>query len=84
VRNFFYNEHEFQGVIMRIGFYQFAPRFGEPEQNLNALVAALAGAEADLIVAPELALSGYLFTRREEVEEMASCSTARLSLDRKV
>jgi predicted amidohydrolase len=56
---------------MRIGFFQFAPRFGQPEANLKALVAALTGAEADLIVAPELALSGYLFTRREEVEEMA-------------
>jgi predicted amidohydrolase len=56
---------------MRIGFFQFAPCFGEPEQNLNTLVSALSGAEADLIVAPELALSGYLFTRREEVEGMA-------------
>ncbi len=56
---------------MRIGFFQFSPRFGQPEQNLNALVAALTRVEADLIVAPELALSGYLFTRREEVEGMA-------------
>ncbi|MBA7466680.1 (R)-stereoselective amidase [subsurface metagenome] len=56
---------------MRIGFFQFAPLLGRPEQNLKALAAALTGAEADLIVAPELALSGYLFTRREEVEEMA-------------
>lgn len=56
---------------MRIGFFQFAPRFGQPEHNLNALVAALSGATADLIVAPELALSGYLFTRKSEVEQMA-------------
>ncbi len=56
---------------MRIGFFQFAPLFGRPEENLKALVAALTGAEADLIVAPELALSGYLFIRREEVEGMA-------------
>jgi predicted amidohydrolase len=56
---------------MRIGFFQFAPLFDEPEHNLNALCAAVNRAEADLIVAPELALSGYLFTSREEVERLA-------------
>jgi predicted amidohydrolase len=56
---------------MRIGFFQFSPRFGRPEHNLNALAAAITGTRADLIVAPELALSGYLFTRKGEVEQMA-------------
>jgi predicted amidohydrolase len=56
---------------MRIGFFQFAPRFGQPDHNLNAIITAVSAAEADLIVAPELALSGYLFTRREEVEAIA-------------
>ena len=56
---------------MRIGFFQFAPRFGEVERNLDAIVEAVESAEADLIVAPELALSGYLFTSREEVEQTA-------------
>ncbi len=56
---------------MRIGFFQFSPHFGRPEHNLDALAAAVAGSQADLIVAPELALSGYLFTSREEVEQMA-------------
>ncbi|MBN2553454.1 MAG: hypothetical protein JXB06_11830 [Spirochaetales bacterium] len=69
---------------MRIGFYQFAPRFGQPEHNLETLLDGVSGAQADLIVAPELALSGYLFTRREEVEQMAEeipgPSTDRLTL----
>ena len=56
---------------MRIGFFQFSPHFGRPEHNLDALAAAAAGSQADLIVAPELALSGYLFTRKAEVEQMA-------------
>jgi predicted amidohydrolase len=56
---------------MRIGFFQFAPRFGQPEHNLDALAEAVSGARADLIVAPELALSGYLFARKGEVEQMA-------------
>lgn len=56
---------------MRIGFFQFAPRFGQPDHNLQAIVTAVSGVRADLIVAPELALSGYLFARREEVQEMS-------------
>jgi predicted amidohydrolase len=56
---------------MRIGFFQFAPRFGDVDQNLNALAEAVSSAEADLVVAPELSLSGYLFTRKGEVEQMA-------------
>ena len=56
---------------MRIGFFQFSPSFGEPEHNLDALVEAVSGARADLIVAPELALSGYLFTSRGEVQRLA-------------
>jgi len=56
---------------MRIAFFQFAPRFGQPDHNLNALADAVSGVRADLIVAPELALSGYLFTRKGEVVQMA-------------
>jgi predicted amidohydrolase len=56
---------------MRIGFFQFSPRFGEVDQNLNALAAAVSGARADLVVAPELSLSGYLFTSKAEVQRMA-------------
>jgi len=56
---------------MRIGFFQFSPRFGQVDRNLDAVAEAVAGAEADLIVAPELALSGYLFTSRKEVEQTA-------------
>jgi predicted amidohydrolase len=56
---------------MRIGFFQFAPRFGQVDHNLEALAAVVSGVQADLVVAPELALSGYLFTCKREVEQMA-------------
>ena len=56
---------------MRVAFFQCNPRFGEPEKNLQALCSAVAGAEADLLVLPELATSGYLFTSRTEVEALA-------------
>ena len=56
---------------MRVGFYQFAPRFGRPEENAQAVAAALREAGADLLVAPELATSGYVFADPEEVSALA-------------
>jgi predicted amidohydrolase len=51
---------------MRVGFYQFQPRFGRPRENAEAVAAALREARADLLVAPELSTSGYVFASREE------------------
>ena len=56
---------------MRVGFYQFQPRFGRPRENAEALAGALRQARADLLVAPELATSGYLFASREESAGLA-------------
>jgi len=67
---------------MRVGFFQFNPEFGEVERNLEAACSAIARARADLLVLPELATSGYLFTTREEVDRFAETvpgpSTERL------
>lgn len=51
---------------MKVGFYQFRPLFGRPEQNCKKILSALENAEADLIVLPELALSGYYFKDKTE------------------
>mgnify|MGYP002625375963 CR=1 FL=1 len=56
---------------MRVGFYQFSPAFGQVERSLTQIERALDGVEADLIVLPELANSGYLFLERSEVEALA-------------
>ncbi|MCD4829033.1 MAG: beta-ureidopropionase [Candidatus Cloacimonetes bacterium] len=55
----------------KVGYYQFKPHLLEPERNLAVIEAALASVEADLLVLPELAASGYLFSSRDEVERMA-------------
>lgn len=44
---------------MKIGYLQFEPRLGEPELNRRRLADFLAGRQADLVVLPELAVSGY-------------------------
>ncbi|MEW6365572.1 MAG: nitrilase-related carbon-nitrogen hydrolase [Acidobacteriota bacterium] len=56
----------------KIGFAQFEPRFGETDANLRAverLAAEAAG--ADLLVFPELAVSGYEFVDRDELLSLA-------------
>ena len=56
---------------IKVGFFQFAPQFGEPANNLSKVVSALHEAEADIIVLPELAFTGYLFQNRDELDSLA-------------
>lgn len=54
---------------MIAGFYQFAPTRGRPEENALRMEQALRSSRADLLVCPELATTGYLFSSREELAE---------------
>jgi len=56
---------------MRIGYYQYRPEFGAPKQNLEKVEDSLAGVDADIIVLPELAFTGYFFEDRKELHELA-------------
>ncbi len=56
---------------MIVGFYQFAPRRGDPEGNRVSLELALRGTPLDLLVCPELATTGYLFLDRRELAPLA-------------
>ena len=56
---------------MRVGFYQYKPLFGKISQNLEKVCSALSNIEADLIVLPELAFSGYYFQNRKEAMHYA-------------
>lgn len=56
---------------MKVGYYQFSPIFGEPASNLERVCAVLSGAEADIIVLPELAFTGYCFADREELRSVS-------------
>ncbi len=51
---------------MKAGFYQFRPLFGKANQNCQKIISALENVDADLIVLPELALSGYYFKDKSE------------------
>ena len=66
---------------MRIGFIQFRPVFGEVEANLSVMKRLLSSVEADLLVLPELATTGYAFTSREELARIAEPFDGSPSLD---
>lgn len=56
---------------MRVGFFQFSPRRGEIRGNLDYICQQLNRVEADLMVLPELSLSGYLFDSQTELARCA-------------
>lgn len=57
--------------MIKVGFYQFCPTFGDKRANLHKIAEALERAEADIMVLPELCTTGYLFTSQDEVNELA-------------
>jgi len=56
---------------IKFGFLQTEPLFGQVERNVTRAVELLKNIRADLIVLPELFNTGYFFTSREELEELA-------------
>lgn len=53
---------------MKVGFLQFKPLFGQVESNLDKLSTMIEKApDFDLLVLPELANSGYVFTSKDEL-----------------
>jgi predicted amidohydrolase len=56
---------------VRIGYYQSNPEFGKNQQNLEAISAKLNAVDADLMVLPELCVSGYQFVSQSETCELA-------------
>jgi len=56
---------------MQVGFFQFEPVFGEVARNLDTVEAQVASQDCELLVLPELAMSGYQFLSQEEVAGVA-------------
>ncbi len=56
---------------MRVGYYQFNPQFGNLAENRKQIKKALLKVDADLIVLPELPVSGYFFSDKEEAASLA-------------
>lgn len=59
------------GAVLRVGYYQFCPAFARPDDNTAQILQTLETVEADLVVLPELALSGYHFQEPEELQAVS-------------
>jgi predicted amidohydrolase len=57
--------------MIRVGYYQFRPRFGDTGGNCRKIVKRLRDVDADLMVLPELPFTGYLFSGRRELAALA-------------
>ena len=53
--------------MIKVGFFQFDPLFGEVQKNLDKVIHTVSNKDADLIVLPELPFTGYYFKDREEL-----------------
>jgi len=56
---------------IKVAFAQTYPKFGEVEANVEEALKLVRGADADLIVLPELFNTGYAFLSRDEVRRFA-------------
>jgi predicted amidohydrolase len=56
---------------MKIGSLQFKPELFNVQKNISRIKELTAGKEFDLLVMPELANSGYLFSSLKEIESSA-------------
>jgi predicted amidohydrolase len=66
---------------MKAGFVQFRPVFGDVAANLSTMKRLIAAADADLLVLPELATTGYTFTSPAELARIAEPFENSSSLD---
>ncbi|MDP2806763.1 MAG: nitrilase-related carbon-nitrogen hydrolase, partial [bacterium] len=56
---------------MKAGFVQFNPAFGQVAKNLKTIHRLVSSVKADLLVLPELCLSGYNFVSKDEVRQLS-------------
>ena len=66
---------------MKVGFVQFRPVFGDVAANVSTMKNLIASVEADLLVLPELATTGYTFTSQEELARISESFDNSPSLD---
>src|SRR3989344_6225018 len=56
---------------MKIGYLQFDPKFGNKKLNLKTIEKLATSKKSDLLVLPELAISGYMFRTKNELKDLA-------------
>lgn len=57
--------------MYRVSVLQFEPKLGDVAHNLQQIEKLMSGLETDLVVLPELCLSGYVFNHTDEIRAVA-------------
>ncbi len=57
--------------MIKAGFYQSNPVFGNKQDNLKKAINIIESADADLLVLPEFFATGYQFVSKDEVAELS-------------
>ncbi|HYF01745.1 MAG TPA: nitrilase-related carbon-nitrogen hydrolase [Patescibacteria group bacterium] len=60
-----------QSEKLTVSCFQFAPRLKDKEVNIEYIFKKIDSSVSDILVFPELATSGYFFTSRDEVRDVA-------------
>jgi predicted amidohydrolase len=63
---------------MKVAVIQFEPVFGKKEDNYSKIKSYINSIDAQLLVFPEMCLSGYYYLERQEVNEIAESFTGEL------
>ncbi len=58
-------------MSIKLSIVQFCPKYADLDYNIEFLIDKIADDDADIIVFPELALSGYFFTKKSDLAELA-------------
>lgn len=56
---------------MKAGYLQFYPKFGEPDFNADRIEESIKDKSFELLILPELANSGYLFSSTDELKKFS-------------
>ena len=65
--------------MIKIGYVQTSPIFGDKEKNFEQVESLLVGVKADLIVLPELFATGYTFVSKDEAVSLAETPKGKTS-----
>ena len=57
--------------MVKVGYIQNSPLFEDKEKNFDQVRKLVGNVKADLLVLPELFATGYTFTSKEEVKNLA-------------
>src|ERR1039457_6389645 len=70
-RCYVYDDANVLITIMKLSCVQFAPEYRDVQNNLDRIRGFVRKSDADIVIFPELAQTGYFFTSKDEIASLA-------------